>query len=261
MSDFDAFYYDHQLLRYAVQFMAIFSNMKVKVGASATLPSRLIKVPIIYGSRDRVVAAIKSDNTQNKPLRVPTMSAIIKNIEMAPDLRKGIGQTRRKTVMPLGQPFPDGVRVVKQMMPVPYKARFELAIYASNTDQHFQLMEQILMLFDPIVQIQIGDDPFDWTILTTVELTGINWEENYPSLADKRIIQSTLTFEVPVYLSPPAEFKKNYIADIKIRLGVVPVSVDLRNSEDVIAALDSEGVPYDDLFTLSDIDIEKPPNT
>lgn len=260
MSDIDAFYYDQQLLRYVIQFMAIFANMKVQVGASASLPPRLIKVPIIYGSRDRVVAAIKGNNTQNKPLRVPTFSAILKNLEMAPQLRKGIGQTRRKTVMPLGQPFPDGVRVVKQMMPVPYVARFDLSVYASNTDQHFQIMEQLLMLFDPIVQIQIGDDPFDWTILTTVELKNITWEETFPSLADARVIQSTLSFEVPVYLSPPAEFKKNYIADIKIRLGVVPTTTNLRNSQDVIQALDAEGAIYEDLFTLSDIDIEKPPN-
>lgn len=260
MSDFEAFYYDHQLLRYVVQFMAIFSNMKVKVGASATLPPRLIKVPIIYGSRDRVVAAIKGDNTQNKPLRVPTMSAIIKNIEMAPDLRKGIGQVRRKTVMPLGQPFPEGVQVIKQMMPVPYRAKMDLTLYASNTDQHFQLMEQILMLFDPIVQIQIGDDPFDWAILSTVELKNITWEEAFPSLADKRIIQSTLNFDLPIYLSPPAEFKKNYIADIRVRLGVVPTTTNLRDSQDVIQALDDEGVIYEDLFTLSDINIEKSPN-
>ncbi len=259
MSDFEAYYYDHQLLRYAIQFMAIFSNLRVKVGANATLPARLIKVPVIYGSRDRVVASIKSDNTQNKPLRVPTMSAIIRNIEMAPDLRKGIGQVRRKTVMPLGQSFPDGVRVVKQMMPVPYRERFELTVYASNTDQHFQMMEQILMLFDPIVQIQIGDDPFDWTILTTVELKGITWEENYPSLAEKRVIQSTLNFECPIYLSPPADYKANYIANIKVRLGVVPTTVNLNDSDQVIAALDSGGFQYEDLFTLADVDIEKPP--
>lgn len=261
MSDFDEFYYDEQLKRYAIQFMAIFANMKVKVGASATLPSRLIKVPIIYGSRDRVVAAIKGDNTQNKPLRVPTFSAVLRNIDLAPERRKGIGQVRRKTVQPLGQPFPDGVRVVRQMMPVPYMAKFELAVYASNTDQHWQIMEQILMLFDPLIQIQTGDDPFDWTILTTVELTGINWEETFPSLADKRVIQSTLSFDVPVYLSPPAELKKNWIADIKIRLGVVPSTTNLRNSYEVVQALNDEGVPYEDLFTLADVDIEKPPNT
>lgn len=260
MSDLEAYYYDYQLLRYAIQFMAIFSNMKVKVGASATLPSRLIKVPIIYGSRDRVVAAIKSDNTSNKPLRVPTMSAIIRGIEMAPTLRKGIGQVRRKTVMPLGAEFPSGVRVVKQMMPVPYLARFDLVVYASNTDQHFQMMEQILMLFDPIVQIQLGDDPFDWTILTTVELKQITWEENFPSLAAPRVIQSSLSFECPVYLSPPADFKSNYIADIKVRLGVVPTTVNLRDSGQVIQALDAEGAIYEDLFTLADVDIEKPPN-
>jgi hypothetical protein len=258
MSDFESFYYDEQLKRYAVQFMAIFANMRVQVGASATQPARLIKVPIVYGSRDRVVASIKGEHTQNKPLRVPTMSAYIRSLEMAPELRKGVAQKRRNVVQPLGGVFPDDVRTVEQYMPVPYKARFELSVYASNTDQHFQIMEQILMIFDPILQIQTSDDPLDWTQITTVELQSVNWEENFPSLADQRMIQSTLNFDTTVYLSAPANLKHNFIAEIKIRLGVVNDAVNLRDSNAVVEALDEEGIPYTDLFSLADINIDKP---
>lgn len=257
MSDFKAYYYDHQFKRYITQFMAIFSDMQVEVGASATLPARLIKVPIIYGSRDRVVASIKGENTQNKPLRLPTMSAYLRTVEQAADLRKGVGQRRRQTVMPSGGEFPKDIQVVKQFMPIPYRGRFELSVYASNSDQHFQIMEQILMIFDPVLQIQTSDDPLDWTLITSVELEGINWEENFPSQADRRVIQSTLMFEVTFYLSPPADIKKNFIANVLIRLGVVPDSTDFTHSEPVLEALDQEGIQYTDLFTLADINIEK----
>jgi hypothetical protein len=258
MSDIEAYYYNHQLTKYLVQFMSIFADMQVMVGANATQPSRLIKVPIIYGSRDRVVASIKADNTQNKPLRVPTFSAFLRSLSQCPDKRKGIGQTRRQTVMPLGGQFPTDIQVVYQYMPVPYRARFELCVYASNTDQHFQIMEQLLLLFDPILQIQTSDDPMDWTQITEVEMTDINWEENFPAGADRRIIQSTLMFDTIIYLSPPANFKQNYIANIKVRLGVVPTTTNLNNSESIIEALDTEGIPYTDLFTLANVNIEKP---
>ena len=257
MSDFKEYFYDHQFKRYITQFMAIFSDMRVQVGASLGLPARLIKVPIIYGSRDRVVA-IKGENTQNKPLRLPTMSGYLRTVEQAPDLRKGVGQRRRKTVMPLGGQFPNDIEVVHQFMPIPYRGRFELSVYASNTDQHFQIMEQILQIFDPVLQIQTSDDPFDWGMITSVELEGINWEENFPSQADRRVIQSTLMFEVTFYLSPPADLKKNFIANILVRLGVVPDATNFKYPEPVLEALTEEGAIYTELFTLADIDIEKP---
>jgi hypothetical protein len=131
-------------------------------------------------------------------------------------------------------------------------------VYSSNTLQHHQIMEQIMVLFDPILQIGTSDDPLDWTQITTVELTNIQWDENMPAGADRRIIQSVLMFEVIFYLSGPAEFKANYIQSILVRLAVVPTSTDFNNSYDVLNALDEEGATYVDIFSLDNIDIEKP---
>jgi hypothetical protein len=253
------YYFDEQLKRYCVQFMAIFSELQVKVGASTDLPARLIKVPVVYGSRDRVVAWIKGDQTQNKPLRLPAMSAYLRSIAQAPDKRKGVGATRRQTVaLNNGQPFPNNVGVYRQIQPVPYRAVFELSVYASNTLQHHQIMEQIMILFDPSVQIQTSDDPLDMTQITTVEMTNINWEENFPAGADRRVIQSVLFFEVIFYLSGPANFRQNYIDNIKVRLAVVSSATNFSDSYSVLDALNAEGATYIDLFSLNNIDINKP---
>lgn len=252
----DNYYFDAQFKRYITQFMAIFSELKVMVGSSADQPSRLIRVPIVYGSRDRVVAWIKGDQTQNKPLRLPAMSAFLRGIAQAPDKRKGVGQVRRNTVARnTGQPFPQNVGVVRQLMPVPYRATFELSVFASNALQHHQIMEQILTLFDPILQFQTGDDPFDWTQINTAELTNIQWEENFPTGADRRIIQSVLSFEVIIYLAGPANFRDNYIQNIKIRLAVVPTDTNFTNSYSIIDAMDAENAQYIDVFSLDNIDI------
>lgn len=251
------FYFNNQLKRHVVQFMAIFAGLQVEAGASETREKRMISVPIVYGSKDRVVAALKAENTQNKPLRLPTMTAYLNNIELAPELRKGIGAERRKPFLKTGGLFPDDIQVVHQLMPVPYRATMELGIFVSNTLHHHQLVEQILMLFDPILQIQTGDDPFDWTRITTVELISVRLEENYPPGTDRRIIQSYFDFQFTIYISAPAQVRKDYIKDIMLRIGFVSnESFDSGSSFDIIADLDSQSIEYDKIFSLDDVKID-----
>ena len=252
MSEFQGYYFNYQLRRYIVQCMAIFAGMQAEIGKFEDKEARLIKVPITYGSKDRVVADIKAENTQNKPLRLPIMSMYLMNIELAPELRKGVAVARRHTVMPIGGEFPTDFEVVSQRQPVPYRVYVELSIFASNTQQHHQILEQILMIFDPQVQIQSTEDLLDWTKITTVELTGVRLEENHPAGADRRIIQSTLDFTLPVYISAPADVHKQYIEDIYMRVGAVNTALQ---SSEIIADLDEQGVPYDLNFSLGDIDL------
>lgn len=270
------YYYNQQFKMHIIQFMAIFGGLRVSVGAregpemvttvtegcepgvttteeNVVKEPRLIGVPIAYGSKDRVVGAIKADNTQNKQLRLPIMSAYMNGVELAPELRKGIGTRRRETYMPTGKVFPDDVTVVHQVMPVPYKVTMELAIFTSNQEQHMQVVEQILMLFDPVLQIQVNDDVFDWTKITTVELTGVRLEENYPVGTDRRIIQTSMDFTFPIYLSGPANIKQDYVKDIMLRIGAVNVAFDLTNSDEVLAELDRLGLSGELIFNVDDI--------
>ncbi len=242
---FKTFYYDHQMKKYMIQFMSIFSGMQVQIGKNdrAGDEEKLIGVPVMYGNRDRVVGWIKGNFTQNKPLRLPIMSANITGIEMAPELRKGISTVRRQAYLPRGEVLPDGIKTVRQHMPVPYKATAELAIWTSNTEQRYQVLEQILVVFDPIVQIQKNDAIFDWTKITTVELTGINYEDNYPIGPDRRMLISNLSFEFPIYLSAPATVKDDFVKDIWVRIGAVDVSSV--TSEQIIADLDAQGIEYE----------------
>jgi hypothetical protein len=247
------FYYNQQLKRYLVQFMAIFAGMQVRTGWTDDKEPRLIRVPIHGASKDRVVAAIKSENTQNKPIRLPTMSAWLTSLDLAPEMRKGVPSSRRNTYMPNGGLFPDDIQVVEQRMPVPYRATFELTVWASNQDQHHQLLEQILMIFNPILQIQTSDDVFDWTKITQVELIGIQPEEMIPAGVDRRVTRSALTFSVPIWISVPADVHQRYVKDIYVRIGAV--SQQMETSQEIIDDLDSQEIPYELQFTLDDVDI------
>jgi len=256
MSDkvLDNYHYSSQLRKYIVQFAAIFAGIQVEVGRRGEVESHLVGVPIKNASADRVVSHIKADNTQNKLIRLPMLAFQLVTVSLAPELRKGIGSVRRNTFMPTGGLFPDDIRVVEQRQPVPYRAAFELVAYSSNQDQNYQIVEQILTLFDPILQIQTSDDVFDWTRITTVELTDIAINETVPAGTERRIIKTSMGFSLPIYLAAPANVTQNYIRDINIRIGAV--NSDVTNNFDIISDLDSQGIEYTRAFTLDDVDID-----
>jgi hypothetical protein len=213
------YWYKAQLKDYIKQFVGIFVGLHVQTGKNADGISAMIQVPISIGNRDRVVAAIQAAHTQNKPFSLPMMAVNMQGIELAPERRKGVGTIDRRQYLPAGGLFPEDLEVVYRLMPIPYNLNMELGIYASNTDQLHQILEQILLLFDPTVQIQKNDKALDWTRLTHVELTGINNEENYPMGQDKRIVQWSLNFTMPINLSAPMELRDNIIQEIILRIG------------------------------------------
>lgn len=221
------YYYRGQLREHIIQFMAIFAGLKVSVGKNDyDSESNLTDVKILYGSRDRVVSHIFTEHTQNKMLRLPLLSANLTELQMAPERFKGMGQVRKDTKLPLGGTLPDDIEVHEQMNPVPYRATMELAVYTSNTDHNFQILEQILLLFNPILQVQVSDAFGDRQKIIEVELNGINLEENYPVGSDNRVITDTLTFDYYFYLTPPRNISDNVINDIKVRLQTMQELVD-----------------------------------
>ena len=250
------YYYDEQLKKYLIQFMAIFAGFQVKVGKSDTEDERLIPIPIYYGNRDRVVAHILSDNTQNKPIYLPAMSAYFKGLDMAPDRRHGVNATRRNTYLERGGLIPDDIKVVSQLMPRPYWANAEIQIYASNTDQHNQIIEQILVLFDPTLQLQKNDAVFDWTRLTSVELTGIHYDNNYPSGADRRIIQTGLDFRFIVDLAVPADVKNQIVEDIYVRIGKIDAALSSQDPQEIVQLLNDAGINYELFATGKDLNFK-----
>lgn len=252
--DEKVWFYDHQLERYTLQFMAIFSNMYVQFGKKNDRDEGLVPVHLTYGSKDRVVAWIFGDQTQNKPLRLPAMAANLTNIDLAPDRAKGTQTSRRDTYLPNQGILPDDIRTVEQRMPIPYNLTMDLSIYTTNYDEHYQILEQILVLFDPSLSIQTSTDSFDWTKIHTVDLVAVNSELNYPSGGERRMIQTTLTFSCKVWLSLPAKIRKDFIKTIQLRVGAVNTAT--QGSSNILAELDANGYDYNTLFDFDeDVDL------
>jgi hypothetical protein len=198
--------------------MEIFRGFIVKSGISKDGTIKDIEIPIIYGSIDRVAASISANNTQNLPIRLPTLSAYLTSISLASERYKGIDTSTSKPYLPRGGVFPDDMKMVETLSPIPYKLSLDLHIFSSNYNQMLQILEQFLVLFNPSIQIQTSDNLYDNARITTVTLTGINNEENYPMNTDKRTITYTLNFEMIVYLTVPSNIKNDFIRNINIRI-------------------------------------------
>lgn len=213
------YFFQSQLRQYLLQFVSIFYGLQVETGKGECGETQMITVPVVVGNKDRVVAALMAGNTQNRMFSLPTMSAYLQNLTLAPERRRAPGMLDQRVTMKTGGIFPDDLTVVKRVMPVPYNATMELTIYASNTQQMHQILEQLLVLFNPDIQIQKSDGEFDWTRITKVELTDIANEENYPASTERRMVVWTLTFEVPIYLSIPIGVKDDLVRKIIIQIG------------------------------------------
>lgn len=254
MAEFNGYWYQAQIRSYLVQFMAIFADMKVQVGRQGDKDPRFITVPIKNASESRLVADIISENTQNKMNRLPIMSASLSGVQQAPDKRKGVGFVRNEKHLPSGGLVPNDLSIVQQRMPVPYILNFDLGIWTSNQDQHYQILEHIMSVFDPILHIQTDDDVLDWTRLTTVELMGIQLEET-PAGVDRRIIRTTATFDVVAYMSIPANVHNRIVHDIFVRVGAV--SELAKTSADYISDLNQQGIEYDQWFDGDDFELDQ----
>lgn len=246
------YFFDNQIRTYLLQFTSIFYGLTVRTGKDECGETQVISVPIVIGNKDRVVAALMAGNTHNRQITLPTMSAHLSQIAIAPERRKVQAYVDQRVTMPVGGIFPDDLKVVKRAMPIPYNITIDLSVYTSNLLQRDQILEQILVLFNPDLQLQKSDGPFDWTKLTKVELVGISNEENYPIGADRRMIMWTLTFEIPIFISVPMGVRDDLVRKIIMRIG----ALDTMQVNEVDE--DGDIQPFREIYSTIEIDSKDP---
>jgi hypothetical protein len=254
-SSLNDYYFQDQIRKYMVQFMAIFSGMQVKTGKNDNnSESDLIKVPIVHGSKDRVVAHILAGNTPNMPVKLPMIATHINGVEMALDRMKGQSTTHTHTTLNRGDIFPDDIKTVTKLMPIPYRFAVEVNVLTSSIAQKYEILEQIFLLFRPDLQINTSDDADDWTALTYVRLNDIMLEENYPAGTEKRILSTNMNFQFLAWMSAPYKIREDIILKIKARIQNIEES---RTFEEIIENAASRSVDgsdeYENIFDVSDL--------
>lgn len=211
------FAYDGQIRRFVMQFVRMVSNFQVEFGKNADGDRTLQTVPVYYGDISRQAAMILRGNSENTLNAVPAMACYISGLSydqtrLQNPYHEGVVRIRERTYNDVDQTYEqsqDGIYTVERLMPAPYKLTMKLDIWTSNTEQKHQLIEQMMPLFNPGLEIQSTDNYVDWSSLSVVLLTDVQYSSRtVPQGGEESIDVATLTFEMPIWLSLPAKVKK-----------------------------------------------------
>jgi len=210
------FFYDGQIRRYLIQTIRLLSNFVVKYGDGT-----LARVPVMYGDQDRQVGNIIRQNSENKINSMPRIAVYITSLEMEKDRLAdatfvGKMHIRERDIEYNPETDRDEYTstegtnyTIERIMPTPYKLTVKADIWTSNTEQKLQIIEQMMMLFNPSLEIQTNDNYVDWTSLSVIYMDNIDFSSrSIPVGQDTPIDIATMTLSMPIWISPPSKVKR-----------------------------------------------------
>lgn len=212
------FFYDEQIRRFLLQFARIFSNFEVEYGRNEEGTNHtLVRVPVRYGDASRQAQTVLQQNSASVMPSTPLMTFYISGLDYdRPRMQEpyfvskiNVRQRTYDESTDTYETTQGNAFTIERLMPVPYKLTIKLDIWTSNTNQKFQLIEQIATLFNPALEIQSTDNYIDWTSLSVVELVSTQFSSRtIPVGTEDPIDIATMTFELPIWISAPAKVKK-----------------------------------------------------
>ena len=209
-------FYEGQVRKFLTQFIRILSNFSVETGKASDGSVALRAVPVTYGDPTRQVANIIRNNSENALQYAPRIACYVRELNYDRERMQNPYYVEKQHLRERGIDSDGNYTnemgagyTVEKVMPSPFRLEVSADIWSSNTDQKLQIMEQILYLFNPDFEIQKTDNYIDWTSLSYIELTGTTFSSRtIPVGADTELDIATLTFSMPIWLSPPVKVKK-----------------------------------------------------
>ena len=194
---FGTYFYHQTSRKMVVAFGSLFNNIEVRRTDSSDAVTEVIKIPLSYGPKDKMLVRISQDPSLNPnvALTVPRMGFELTSMSYD-------GVRKLNTV---GRNVKKGTTgLKKQYNPVPYNWDFSLYVFVKNAEDGTQILEQILPFFTP-----------DFTVTMTLVsgmsekrdiplvLNSVTSEDSYEGdFATRRSIIWTLSFVMKGFLYP-----------------------------------------------------------
>tara|TARA_B100001093_G_scaffold498555_1_gene546783 strand:+ start:158 stop:1561 length:1404 start_codon:yes stop_codon:yes gene_type:complete len=250
------FFYDEQIRRFLLQFTRVFSNFQVEYGRTEDNSQKaLYRVPVRYGDATRQAQTIIQQNSANSLPATPLMTFHVTNLNYARDRmqepyfvqKQNVRQRYWDTESESYETTQGNAFTIEKLMPVPFDLEVNLDIWTSNTNQKLQLLEQLLTLFNPSLEIQSTENFIDWTSLSVMYLEQVTWSSrSIPQGTDDPIDIATLRFVMPIYISPPAKVKKLGVVE-KVISSVFDAGGDVKEAvtnSDLLMGTRAKFTPY-----------------
>ena len=194
---FGTYFYHQTSRKMVVAFGTLFNNIEVRRTDSADAVTEVIKIPLSYGPKDKMLVRISQDPNLNPKvaLTVPRMGFELTSMTYD-------GARKLNT---MGRNVKKGTTgLKKQFNPVPYNWDFSLYVFVKNAEDGTQILEQILPFFTP-------DFTVTMTLVSSMSikmdiplaLTSVTSEDTYEGdFASRRSIIWTLSFIMKGFLYP-----------------------------------------------------------
>ncbi len=219
------YWFDGQFRRISLQVARIFSNISYAIGSKKNGEYILRRVPVRYAITDRQVAHILKNSSENTMFTIPMMTIFLSNVSYARNrvqepfhvdkvqiYEREYNEETREYGKDLG-----GTYTLERIMPVPYDLTYQLDIWTSNQLQKDQIVEQIIVLFNPGIQLQNSTNVFDWTALSELNLQNIVWSSRGISIGTSNEIEiTTFEFSLETWISPPSILEKQKLINTVI---------------------------------------------
>ena len=232
------YWYYGQIRKIILHTLRIFSNFYISVGKDKDGKDILRRVPVTFMSTDKSALYQMNNATDTVIEACPKMILTISEIRPNNDrgyaapyepyeteiTEKRWNEETGNYEYEIGNTYS-----VKRLNPIPIGLTFKLYILTTLQTHKFQLFEQIRTLFSPTLELQTSENPLDWTRVTAITLTGINYSSRGTSNLDGTQLDSMdMTFDINTNLDVPALIDKSNVIET-----IITNMADTNNIEDI----------------------------
>ena len=225
-------FYHKTVHTYSAVFGTVFSKLKIRRDNN-----RIIQVPIAYAAQQKYNARLDQDEDPDLVRymkRTPRMSFQLVSMNRSPERNKNkMYQLSSRDTIGITA---NGVKT--QYNRVPFVFGYTLNITTKYLDDMFQILEQIMVSFNPSLQVVVNDNP-DLEQDSSIVITpvGNSLQDSYEGLYENgREITVEIQFELEGYLYMPTS-EQGLIQTIHLNY----------NDLDTLDKIDDDVITEDDL--------------
>lgn len=182
----------------------MFNNIHITRTDSEGNQTALIKVPITYAPKDKMLSRVIQDPSLDRPsATVPLPMISFEMGKMQYDGTRKLNTIGRIST----KDSTDASKFKYQYNPVPYNIEFKVYVYAKNTEDGTKIIEQILPYFTPdwTTTVQLIPE-MNVTMDIPITLDNIGYSDNYDNdFKERRAIIWTLDLTLKGYLYGPVK--------------------------------------------------------
>lgn len=196
-------FYFSLLRKYVILVGTLFNNIRITRTDPNGNQIALIKVPITYAPKDKMLARVIQDPNIDRPTATIPLPAI--SFEMGK--MQYDGSRKLNTIGKVSVRDTDANKFKYQYNPVPYNIGFKVYIYAKNVEDSTKIVEQILPYFTPDWTTTVNLIPeVNVTMDIPVILNNIDYTDSYDGdFKERRALIWTLDLELKGYLYGPVK--------------------------------------------------------